>query len=41
MTPKEKPVKEDKKLQTLHEICENTREIRINTKPLPALTNST
>ena len=28
MTPKEKPTKEDKKLQTLDEICENTRAIR-------------
>jgi len=28
MTPKEKPIKEDKKLQTLDEICENTRAIR-------------
>jgi len=28
MTPKEKHTKEDKKLQTLDEICENTRAIR-------------
>ena len=28
MTPKEKPTREDKKLQTLDEICENTRAIR-------------
>ena len=28
MTSKEKPTKEDKKLQTLDEICENTRAIR-------------
>lgn len=28
MTPKEKSIKEDKKLQTLDEICENTRAIR-------------
>ena len=28
MTPKEKSTKEDKKLQTLDEICENTRAIR-------------
>ncbi|MHC4309600.1 MAG: hypothetical protein ACYSSN_06620 [Planctomycetota bacterium] len=28
MTPKEKPIKEDKKLRTLDEICENTRAIR-------------
>ncbi len=28
MTPKEKPTKEDKKLQTLDEICENTRALR-------------
>ena len=28
MTPKEKTTKEDKKLQTLDEICENIRAIR-------------
>jgi hypothetical protein len=28
MTPKEKPIKEDKKLRILDEICENTRPIR-------------
>ena len=28
MTPKEKPTNEEKKLQTLDEICENTRAIR-------------
>ena len=28
MTPKEKPIEEDKKLRTLDEICENTRAIR-------------
>ena len=28
MTPKEKATKEDKKLQNLDEICENTRAIR-------------
>jgi len=28
MTPKEKPTGEDKKLQTLDEICDNTRAIR-------------
>ena len=28
MTPKEKPTEEDKKLQNLDEICENTRAIR-------------
>ena len=28
MTPKEKPTKEDKKQQTLDEICDNTRAIR-------------
>ena len=28
MTPKEKRTEEDKKLQTLDEICENTRAIR-------------
>ena len=28
MTPKEKPAKEDKKLQILDEICEHTRAIR-------------
>ena len=28
MTPKENTTKEDKKLQTLDEICENTRAIR-------------
>jgi hypothetical protein len=28
MTPKEKPINEDKKLQTLDEICDNTRAIR-------------
>ena len=28
MTPKEKPTEEDKKLQTLDEICDNTRAIR-------------
>ena len=28
MTPKDKPTNEDKKLQTLDEICEHTRAIR-------------
>ena len=28
MTPKEKSTKDDRKLQTLDEICENTRAIR-------------
>ena len=28
MTPKEKPINEDKKQQTLDEICDNTRAIR-------------
>jgi hypothetical protein len=28
MTPKARPTNEDKKLQTLDEICENTRAIR-------------
>ncbi len=28
MTPKEKPTEEDKKLQTMDEICDNTRAIR-------------
>jgi len=28
MTPKDKPTKEEKKIQTLDEICDNTRAIR-------------
>ena len=35
MTPKEKPTNENKKLQTLDEICEHTRAIRrVTNKPM-------